>query len=58
MTDKKQKATKVKSKRKESLTKQEEAFEFCWSSLADEHNTFPKSTKRDVKLDKFIFGTP
>ena len=25
---------------------------------ADEHNTFPKSTIRHVKLDKFIFGTP
>ena len=35
-----------------------EAFEFCWSSLADEHNTLPKSTRRHVKLDKFIFGTP
>ena len=30
----------------------------CWSSLADEHNTLPKSTGRHVKLDKFIFGTP
>ena len=26
------------------------------SSLADEHNTSPKSTRRHVKLDKFIFG--
>ena len=24
----------------------------------DEHNTFPKSTTRHVKLDKFTFGTP
>ena len=50
MTDKRQKATKVKSKCDESITKQsifveiinsslEEAFEFCWSSFADEHNT-------------------
>ena len=31
----------------------EEAFEFCWSSFADEHNTFPKSTRRNVKLNKF-----
>ena len=35
-----------------------EAFEFCWSSLANEHNTLPKSTRRHVKLDKFVFGTP
>ena len=31
---------------------QEEAFEFCWSSFADEHNTFPKSTRRNVKFMK------
>ena len=37
---------------------QEEAFEFCWSSFADEHNTFPKSTRRNVTLNKFAFGTP
>ena len=36
----------------------EEAFEFCWSSLADERNTLPKSTRRHVKIDKFISGTP
>ena len=53
MTDKIQKATKVKFKSEESLTKQsifleyslsslEETFEFCWSLLADEHNTSPK----------------
>ena len=36
----------------------EEAFKFCWSSFADEHNTFPKSTRRNVKLNKFAFGTP
>ena len=35
----------------------EEAFDFCWSSFADEHNTLPKSTKRNVKLNKFAFGT-
>ena len=34
----------------------EEAFEFCWSSFAEEHNTSPKS--RNVKLNKFAFGTP
>ena len=28
------------------------------SSLADEHNTSPKSTRRHVKSDKFIFGFP
>ena len=27
-------------------------FEFCWSSLADEHNTLPKLTRRNVKLNK------
>ena len=32
-------------------------FEFCWSSLAEEHNTLPKSTRRNVKLNKFAFGT-
>ena len=31
---------------------------FCWSSLADEHNTLPKPTRRHIKLDKFIFETP
>ena len=36
----------------------EEAFEFCLSSLADEHNTLPKSTRRHVKLDKFIIWNP
>ena len=36
----------------------EEAFEFCWSLLADEHNTLLKSTRRHAKLDKFIIGTP
>ena len=35
----------------------EEAFEFCWSSFTDEHNTLPKSTRRNVKLNKFAFGT-
>ena len=36
----------------------EEVFEFCWSSLADERNTLPKSTRKHVKLDKFVFGIP
>ena len=36
----------------------EEAFEFCWSSFADEHNAFPKLTRRNVKLNKFAFGIP
>jgi len=35
----------------------EEAFEFCWSLPADGRNTFPKSTRRNVKLKKFAFGT-
>ena len=69
MTNKRQKATKVKCKREDWISSKtvnicgiysslEEAFEFCWSSLADEHNTLPKSTRRHVKLDKFVFGTP
>ena len=33
----------------------EEAFEFCWSLFADEHNTLPKSTRKNVKLNKFVF---
>ena len=28
------------------------------SSLADEHNTLPKPTRRHIKLDKVIFGFP
>ena len=54
MTDKRQKATKVKCKRQESLTKQSIIVEYglfsrrriwvYWSSLADEHNALPKST--------------
>ena len=64
MTDKRQKATKVKCKRDDSnktvnicgiYSSLEKAFEFCWSSLADEHNTLPKSTSRNVKLNKFPF---
>ena len=35
-----------------------EAFEFCWSSFSDEHNTLTKSTMRNVKLNKFAFGNP
>ena len=36
----------------------EEAFQFCWSLFADKHNTFPKSTRRNIKLNKFAFETP
>ena len=36
----------------------EEAFEFCLRSFADKLNTLPKSTRRNVKLTKFAFGTP
>ena len=36
----------------------EEAFEFCWSSFAGEHNTLVKSTRRNVELNKFGCGTP
>ena len=41
-----------------SLLQKKHYFEFCWSSLADEHTTLPKATRRHVKLDKFVFGTP
>ena len=68
MTDRRQKATKVKCKREESGAKHsifggiysslEEAYEFCWSSLAGEHSTLLKSTRRHVKLGKFVFGAP
>ena len=69
MTDKRQKAARVKYKCDESLTKQSifeeysllqnlEAFEFFWRSFADEHNTLLKLTRRNVKLNKFAFGTP
>ena len=35
-----------------------EAFEFCWSLFPDEHKTLPKSTRRNVKSNKFAFGIP
>ena len=58
-----QKATKVKCKRKTvkiggTYSSLEEAFDFCWSSFADEHHTLVKSTRRNVKLNKFGRGTP
>ena len=67
MTDKRQKATKVKCKGEESRTKQLIFVEYslllkkhlsfaAWSTLADEHNTLPKSNRRHVKLVKFISG--
>ena len=36
----------------------EEAFEFYLSSFTDEHNTLVKSIRRNVKLNKFGYGTP
>ena len=60
MTDKRQKATKVKCKGHECFenvnicgiySSLEEAFEFCWSSFADEHNALPKSARKNVKLE-------
>ena len=39
------------------MTSLEEAFVFCWCSFADEHNTLPKSTRKNVKWNKFAFGT-
>ena len=60
MTNISQKAAKVKYKRNEYVKKdqKEEAFEFCWSLFANEHNTLPKSTRRNVKLNIFAFETP
>ena len=67
MTAKGQKATKFKCKRDESLTRQsifveygllwKKVFELCWSSFADENNTLPKSARRNVKVNKFVFET-
>ena len=39
-------------------TSLKEAFKFCWSLFADELNTWPKPTRRKVKLNKSAFGTP
>ena len=66
MTDKRQKATKVKCKRDESLTKQPIFVEYSLLlkkhlSFAGAHSqviTLPKSTRRNVKLNKFAFETP
>ena len=60
-------ASKVKCKRAEYnktvnicgiYSSVEEAFELCWSMLADGPNTLPKLTRRNIKLNKFAFGTP
>ena len=68
MTGKRQKATKVKCKRDESRNKAvkiggaysslEEAFELCWSSFADEHNTLVKSTRRKRKIEQIWMWKP
>ena len=70
MTNNRQKATKVKCKRDESITNSQYLwniffsrrsinFQFCWSSLEVEHNASPKSTRRNVQLNKKnAFGTP
>ena len=64
MTDKRQKATKVKSRCDESITKEsrfleyillEYAFEFCTSAFAEELKTFLKSTRRNLQSNKFTF---
>ena len=36
----------------------EEAFEFCWSSFADEHNTLPKSTRKNEKIEQICILNP
>ena len=67
MTDKRQKAAKVKCKRDESLIKTAnicgiqsslEAFEFCWSSFADEHNTFTKIDQEKRKIEVICICSP
>ena len=35
-----------------------EAFEFCWSSLADEHNTLPKIDKEKRKIEQICIWKP
>ena len=64
MTDKRQKATKVKCKQEESLTKQSTFVEYNVRVLLElvgtwtqHYNTKLKSTRRHTKLDKIIFGT-
>ena len=62
MTDKRQKATKVKCKRDESRKKTvkiggiysslQEALEFCWSLFADELNTFVKNDLEKRKIEQ------
>ena len=62
MTDKRQKAAKVKCKRHESLTKQSIFVEY--SLLQEKHLSFAwarseiNTTLKNVKLNKFAFGTP
>ena len=68
MRDKRQKATKVKFKREKSLTKQSIFVEY--SLLLKKHLSFAgarwqmnttlykKSISRNLKLNKFTFGTP
>ena len=46
------------SKLVEYISSLAEAFEFCWSSFEDEHNTLLKSTRRNVKFNKCACGTP
>ena len=66
MTNKRQKATKVKCKRDDSLTEQPIFVEYSLLlkkhlSLGGAHSqmiTLPKSTRRNVKLNKFAFETP
>ena len=58
LTDKRQKATKIKSKCNKSITKQsrfleyillEYTFEFCKSAFAEKLKTFLKSTRRNLE---------
>ena len=66
MTDNRQTARKVKGKlgrrkREESTfykTVLEKASEFCWSSFAVERKTLPWSTRRNMIINKFTFGSP
>ena len=69
MTDKRQKAKKVKCKCNQSINNEtvnicgihsslEEAFEFCWSLLASKHNTYQKSTWRNEKFEQICVWNP
>ena len=40
------------------LSSVEAAFEFCWSSFADENYTLPKWTRREAKFEQICIWNP